>query len=45
MGKLFSLNEQDYRIIFNTLEESDDLIPIMELKRITVTDIMNKLKK
>jgi len=45
VGKLFSLNEKDYRIIFNAIEESDDLIPVMELKKITVSDIINKLKK
>ena len=45
VGKLFSLNKKDYRIIFNAIEESDNLIPIMELKKITINDILNKLKK
>jgi len=45
VGKLFSFNKRDYRIIFNAIQESDELIPIMELKKITATDVVNKIKE
>jgi len=45
VGKLFSLNDKDYGIIFNAIQESDELIPIMELKNITATDVVSKLKE
>jgi adenine-specific DNA-methyltransferase len=45
VGKLFSFNENDYRIIFNAIKESDELIPIMDLKKISFTDVVKKLKR
>jgi len=44
IGKLFSLDKNDYKIIFNTINESQELLPIKELKNIQLNEILNKIK-
>jgi tRNA1(Val) A37 N6-methylase TrmN6 len=38
IGKLFSLTEKDYKIIFDAIDESDELLPILDLKNISMED-------
>jgi tRNA1(Val) A37 N6-methylase TrmN6 len=40
IGKLFSLTKNDYKIIFNAIEESDELLPILDLKSISIDDFL-----
>jgi len=43
IAQLFGLTKRDYRIIFNMIDESDDLVPIRELKRIDFQDFLQEL--
>jgi hypothetical protein len=40
IGKLFSLTKNDYKIIFNAIEESDELLPVLDLKSISIDDFL-----
>lgn len=40
IGKLFSLTKNDYKIIFSAIDESDDLLPILDLKTLNVGDFL-----
>jgi len=42
IGKMFSLTENDYKIIFNTISELDDLLPMREMKKMKLTDVFEK---
>ncbi|MCI0504422.1 N-6 DNA methylase [Candidatus Micrarchaeota archaeon] len=42
IAKLFSLTKKDYEIIFNAINESDELLPIRELKKIDTEEIFRK---
>ena len=44
VGKLFSLNKNDYKIIFDSINESQELLPIKELKNFQLYEIQNKMK-
>jgi tRNA1(Val) A37 N6-methylase TrmN6 len=41
---LYCLKKNDYEIIFKSLEDSDELLPIRALKKITSSDIFNTRK-
>ena len=43
IGTLFSLEKHDYEVIFNTINESEELLPIRELKRLKLEDILEKM--
>ena len=42
ISKMFLLNENDYKIIFNTISELDDLLPMREMKKMKLTDVFEK---
>jgi hypothetical protein len=42
VSKLFFFTKKDYDIIFTAINESDELLPVKELKRISVADIFGK---
>ena len=44
IGKMLSLNKNDYKIIFNAIEDSDNLLPIRDLKKIKMADVVRKIK-
>jgi adenine-specific DNA-methyltransferase len=44
IGKLFSLDKNDYKIIFDSINESQELLPIKELKNFQLYEIQNKMK-
>ena len=44
IGKLFSLDKNDYKIIFNTINQSQELLPIKELKNIQFNEILNQIE-
>lgn len=43
IGKMFSLDKNDYKIIFDTIFELDDLLPMRELKKVNLTDFLEKM--
>jgi len=38
VGKLFSLTKNDYKVIFSVIDESEELLPIMALKSISLEE-------
>lgn len=44
VGKLFSLSKKDYKIIFNSIDESEELLPVKELKNIQLKQIISRMK-
>ena len=43
IGKMFELTKKDYRIIFNTINELDELLPVRELKNFDQKIFLNTL--
>lgn len=43
IGKLFSLTKTDYKIIFNAIDESDELLPIIALKSLSFKDLLKAI--
>ncbi len=39
VGKLYGLSQDDYKIIYHTLEQIENLLPVRQLKSVTVKDI------
>jgi hypothetical protein len=39
IGKMFSLDQKDYEIIFKTIYGLDDLLPMREMKQMKLTDV------
>lgn len=45
IGKLFSLTKNDYKIIFNAINELDEMLPVKELKNIELNDILDQISR
>lgn len=45
IGKIFVLTKKDYRIIFNAINELDELLPVRELKNFAQKIFLNTLGK
>lgn len=39
VAKLYGFGKKDYKIIFKAIKESEDLLPVRALKKITASDI------
>jgi adenine-specific DNA-methyltransferase len=44
IGKLFSLTPEDYTIMFNAINELDELLPVRELKGIDLREVLERTK-
>jgi len=45
IGSLFGLTKNDYKIMFDTINESDDLLPVRDLKNFGLEEILDKLDR
>ena len=40
IGELFRLREKDFKIIFNAIDEAEELLPVRELKKFTMSEFL-----
>tara|TARA_Y100000590_G_scaffold161645_1_gene185338 strand:- start:7488 stop:9209 length:1722 start_codon:yes stop_codon:yes gene_type:complete len=44
IGKLFKLTKNDFKVIMNLINESDELLPVKHLKNINLEDILKRFR-
>ena len=44
IGRLFKLTKSDYKIIFDSIDQADELLPVKHLKNIELADVLKKIR-
>ena len=44
IGRLFKLTKDDYKIIFDSIDQADELLPVKHLKNIELADVLKKIR-